>query len=104
MPVSSGDSQNPRGGNRLLDLLPADVRSQLQADLDPIRVAFREPLYEPRRPIHYIYFPMDGVFSIVTVLDQGGSVEIATVGNEGMLGLPVFLGGGSMPARAFCQI
>src|SRR5439155_17632327 len=49
-------------------------------------------------------FPVDGVLSILTVLDVGGPVEIATVGNEGMLGLPVFLGGSSTPARAFCQI
>ncbi|MDP9222864.1 MAG: Crp/Fnr family transcriptional regulator [Chloroflexota bacterium] len=104
MPRTTAHAHYPTGGNRLLGLLPADVRSQLEADLDPVRVAFKEPLYEPHRPIDYVFFPVDGVVSIVAVLEEGGPVEIATVGNEGMLGLPVFLGGRSIPSRVFCQI
>lgn len=92
------------GGNRLLAVLPTPVRNRLVADLDPVRLGFKEVIYESERPISYVYFPQDGVFSVLTDVDEHGAVEVATVGNEGFIGLPVFLGGQSTPGRAFCQV
>lgn len=104
MGTSTADEHERRCENRLLSHLPADVRGRLMDDLDPVRPAFREPVYEPDRPLRYVYFSLDAVFSILTVLEEGGSVEVATVGNEGMVGLPVFLHAESIHGRAFCQI
>jgi CRP-like cAMP-binding protein len=51
-----------------------------------------------------VYFPLNGVVSLMTIMDNGDAIEFATVGNEGMIGLPVFLGSGSMPSQALSQI
>src|SRR5436190_2931460 len=104
MPKSSAHVYQSRGENRLLQHLAADVRERLVADLDPVRLGFKEPVYESDRPIQYVYFPLDSVVSVVTIVDDNGPIEVATVGNEGLVGLPVFLGGGSTSGRAFCQI
>jgi CRP-like cAMP-binding protein len=61
--------------------------------------------FEPGRPIDQVYFPLSAIFSIVAVTgDRRIKVEVATVGREGMVGLPVFLGTGASPQEAFCQI
>jgi CRP-like cAMP-binding protein len=54
---------------------------------------FRQVLYEPRSPIDHAYVPARGVVSAIILMEDGGAIEVATVGNEGMVGLPVFLGG-----------
>jgi CRP-like cAMP-binding protein len=64
----------------------------------------REPLWEPNRPIENVYFPLTAVASILSVDEQGGEIEVGTIGNEGLIGLPVFLGATSAPGRAFTQI
>jgi len=53
---------------------------------------FRQVLYEPRSPIDHAYFPTRGVLSAIIVMEDGNSIEVATVGREGVVGLPVFLG------------
>jgi CRP-like cAMP-binding protein len=104
MPDGTAHSYEPRRENRLLAVLPAEVRDGLLRDLDPVRLGFKEAVYESDRPMLYVYFPLDGVFSVLTILEENGPVEVATVGNEGIVGLPVFLGGESTPGRTFCQI
>jgi CRP-like cAMP-binding protein len=64
----------------------------------------RNPLYERNRAIEHVYFPEEGVGSIVTVLDDGKEIEVATVGYEGMIGLPLFLGAKKSTAKAFWQV
>jgi CRP-like cAMP-binding protein len=61
-------------------------------------------LYEPYAPIERVYFPEDGVGSLLTRLDDGVETEVATVGREGMVGLPVFFGVESVPGRAIWQV
>ena len=95
MPHTTASQHLANGGNRLLAVLPTPVRERFVADLDPVRMGFREVIYESERPIPYVYFPQDGVFSVITVVDEHGAVEVATVGNEGFVGLPVLLGGQS---------
>ena len=102
--ASTADEHHPRGGNQLLARLPSDVRERLLRDLDPVRLGFKEVLHEVHQPILYVHFPIDGVLSLLTVLEEGGPVEVATVGNEGLLGLPVFLDAESTPGRAICQV
>ena len=70
------------------------------------RVPFKKKmvLFDVDRPIQYVYFPEDGVASLVNIFSDGSAVESATVGYEGMVGLPVFLGATSMSAQAFVQV
>jgi len=91
-------------GNRLLDALPLPDRRRIAALLEREKGEHKQMLYGPGARIEALYFPVDAVASILTTLSDGAGVEIATVGNEGMLGSPVVLGSDAMPAREFCQI
>ena len=91
-------------GNRLLDALPAPERRRVAALLERQRGDLKEILYPPGARIEALYFPIDAVVSILTTLSDGAGVEIATVGNEGMVGSPVVLGSDAMPTREFCQV
>src|SRR5207244_12094664 len=90
--------------NRLSAALPPADRKRLLMPLEPIRMTLRQPLYEARDSIKFVYFPLSGVHSIVSTVTDGGPVDVATLGNEGMVGIPVFLGGGSTPDEAFCHV
>ena len=69
-----------------------------------VTVGRKHVVFEKDKPISHVYFPTDGVISLVAPLDGGLNVEIATVGREGMVGLALFLGTETMPFRAFGQI
>ncbi len=90
--------------NRLLAALPPDGYAALAPHLEPVTLAFKEPVYEPNRPIPHVLFPTTGVFSVLTVMADGAAIEVATSGNEGMLGLPLFLGTTTSPGLVFSQI
>src|SRR5204863_1898636 len=90
--------------NRLLAALPARERRVFVDLLEPISYTIKQSLYKSEEPIPYVYFPLGGVFSIVSDKDRGGIIEIATVGKEGFVGIPVLLGVDRSPGVAFCQI
>ncbi|GHH43879.1 Crp/Fnr family transcriptional regulator [Lentzea cavernae] len=102
MTGSAAGRHDPRR-NRVLAALSDKDRDQLVDDFTVVEMPVGEVLYQPGEPIRAVYFPLLGVFSIVTDLD-GPSVEVATVGDEGMVGLPVFLGAGMPTERALCQV
>jgi CRP-like cAMP-binding protein len=92
-------------GNRLLDALPQDELSELQASLEEVHLDIREALYEQGQPIPHVHFPVATVISLVSVIEEGLAIEVAVVGNEGMAGVPVFLQADSTSAHmAFTQI
>ena len=84
--------------------LPQKQVKQFLPHLETVDLELKEVLYEPNQPINYIYFPNNGVVSLVTVMEDGSVAEVATVGNEGMVGLPIFLGAETIPREAFAQI
>jgi CRP-like cAMP-binding protein len=90
--------------NAVLAALPASELSQISRDLDFVDAEIRHPVYEAGGPIAEVYFPLASVFSIVGMADDRVLVEVATIGREGMVGLPVFLGAASTPHAAFCQV
>ena len=90
--------------NRLIAALPSADRQRLLEALQPVSLTVRQPLYEAGEPIKFVYFPLSGVHSIASIVTNGDTVEVATVGNEGMVGIPVFLGGRSASDEAFCQV
>jgi CRP-like cAMP-binding protein len=90
--------------NRLLSELPASELESLLPFLEPVRLPQKTVLFEPLQPIEHVYFIEEGVASIVSLMSDLSSVEVATVGPEGMVGIPVYLGGISSPGQAFMQV
>ncbi|HEX8266664.1 MAG TPA: Crp/Fnr family transcriptional regulator [Pyrinomonadaceae bacterium] len=78
--------------NRLLAALPAREYEHLLPNLEEIPLNYAETLYEQGEAIRYIYFPNSGMISLLTHAAEGEVLEVGVVGNEGMIGLPVFLG------------
>lgn len=90
-------------GNRILDALPPVERARLFGDLTLTMLPIRTVLFEPGQQIDAVYLPLDGVVSLVTALEDGAIVEVATVGNEGIVGVPL-LAGGTLAVRAISQV
>lgn len=91
-------------GNRILDGLPRREREQLQPLLERVSLPERTVLQSSDEEITHVYFPIEGIGSLVAMSAGGETVDTALVGNEGMLGIPVFLGTGRMPVEAIVQI
>ena len=72
--------------------------------LEELDVPLRQEIFSADGPIEHVYFPLSCVISVHTRMQDGVAVEIVAIGREGMVGLPIFLGGGQTPAIAFCQI
>ena len=91
-------------GNRLLAALPVEEQRRLGAELAVVDLGMRDQIYDIDATITAVYFPLTCVLSVVAAVDDDVAVEIATIGLEGMAGLPVFLGAAASPHRCFCQI
>lgn len=91
------------GGNQLLDALPAGERRRLTPLLRTVFVDIRTVLSEPDATIESVHFPLNCVVSLVTPLQGGAVVEVATVGNDGIVGVPMVFGG-ALPVRAICSV
>jgi CRP-like cAMP-binding protein len=89
--------------NLILAALPQTDRDRLVPTLDVVSLTLKEMLHKPGESIRYAYFPGGGFCSIVTVLQDGSMVEVATVGREGMVGLGAAFGGLSIPAATMVQ-
>lgn len=90
--------------NAILSQLPQPELAEFQRHLRLEHSETKRPAYEPGKPITDIYFPLTSVYSLVAVADGRIQLEVATVGHEGMVGLPVYLGATSSPQAAFCQV
>ena len=90
--------------NRLLAALPPEEMDALRPLLEAVRLPLRQTLYETGEPIEHVYFVHRGVASMVTPMAEDLPIEVATVGPEGMVGIPVFLGAEQMPSRGLMQI
>jgi CRP-like cAMP-binding protein len=94
----------PPTRNEILRRLPAEDYERLTPDLEDLPLSFKQVLHEQDGPVSAAYFMENGVVSIVTQLEDGMTVETATVGNEGVVGLPLFLQTSRATSRAICQI
>ena len=90
--------------NRILASLPHAEQRRLRGVLEPVELSFREVLIDVDREIEQVYFVEEGVVSVLAVMEDGSAVETATVGSEGMVGLPIFLGTRTMAGQAFVQV
>ncbi|MHB1501150.1 MAG: Crp/Fnr family transcriptional regulator [Candidatus Dormibacteria bacterium] len=94
---------NPGQENLLLARLPQEDRARLQAQMIPHFLRLKTVLFEPGQVVDGVHFPLDGVVSLVAPMEDGDIVEVATVGNEGVVGVPTVLGG-SLRVRAISQV
>jgi CRP-like cAMP-binding protein len=90
--------------NHLLAALPIKERKHLLPNLERVPLLLGDVIYEADAPIRYVYFPTSGVISLLCTVDDGASIEVGTVGMEGMAGLSVFLGVEASPNRALVQV
>ena len=89
--------------NHLLDALPASAYERLVSHLELVPMKLGEVLYESGVQLQYVYFPTTSILSLLYVMEDGASAEIAIVGNEGILGISLFMGGETTPSRAVVQ-
>src|SRR3984885_11147158 len=89
--------------NQLLAALPDSEWLRWQSHLEPINMPLGQVLYEPGATLSHIYFPTTAIISLLYVMENGASAEIAVVGNEGLVGVSLFMGGESTPSRAVVQ-
>jgi CRP-like cAMP-binding protein len=93
---------NPRQ-NHLLDALPPADYERLAPHLEAVTMPLGTVLYESGGKLSYVYFPTTSIVSLLYVMEDGASAEIAIVGNEGILGISLFMGGDTTPSRAVVQ-
>jgi CRP-like cAMP-binding protein len=96
------DPVDPRQ-NQLLASLPAEEWARWQPQLERVDLPLGKVLYESGVLLRYVYFPIDAIVSLLYVLENGASAEIAVIGCEGVAGISIFMGGGSSPTRAVVQ-
>jgi len=89
--------------NHLLNALPASDYERIAAHLELVPMALGEVLYESGSKMRHVYFPTSSIVSLLYVMENGASAEIAVVGNEGILGISLFMGGETTPSRAVVQ-
>ena len=95
-------SRDPKG-NRLLASLPEAEWQRWLPQLERVEMPLAKVLYESGSTLSHVYFPTTAIVSLLYVMESGASAEIAVVGNEGVVGISLFMGGESTPSRAVVQ-
>ena len=94
----------PDEPNRLLAALPPDEYAGLLPQLSPVRLRLRDVLVEPEQPLEHVYFVREGVGSMLAVEQEGGQVEVGTIGREGFVGLPLLHDADTSAYRVIVQV
>ena len=89
--------------NKLLASLPKQAKEHLFPHMKLEALPLGKVLYESGDTLHSVYFPTDSIVSLLYVMENGASAEISVVGNEGVVGIAVFMGGENTPSRALVQ-
>lgn len=90
--------------NQLLAALPSEDYQRLRPHLKHVSLNFKEILCQAGETMKYAYFPLRGMISMLSLKVDGANVEVGVIGRKGMLGLPIFLGGGIAPNQAIVQV
>ena len=98
MPARTNPEQN-----QLLASLPEDVLARWTPLLEPVDMPLGSVLYESGLELSHVYFPTTSIVSLLYVMENGASAEIAVAGHEGLVGISLFMGGGTTPSRAVVQ-
>lgn len=94
---------HPPTVNRLLCELPDEVKQRIFPHLELVELKLGQIISEAGSKLRYVYFPIDAIISLLYVMENGSSAEIAVVGNDGMVGVALFMGGESTTSRAVVQ-
>ena len=94
---------SPFSSNRLLDMLPRKDRERIVAGCEEVALTFSERISSPGAAIDHVHFPTGGFISILTSIPDGGQLEVALVGHEGMVGIPLVMGAGYSQSHAMVQ-
>jgi CRP-like cAMP-binding protein len=94
----------PEKGNALLRALAADDMEAIRPALQPVALVKDHPIFLPGEPASHVWFPTNGMISIVALDDRGSAIEVVTVGHEGMSGLSVVLGSETMIYSSMVQV
>ena len=95
--------KNQPATNRLLAALPKKDYQRLLAESEPVTLSFGDILFEPGDHIRHVYFPDNSIVSLLSVVNERAHIEVGIVGNDGMAGLPVFLGVNQSRHRGLVQ-
>ncbi|MBD0363270.1 MAG: Crp/Fnr family transcriptional regulator [Coleofasciculus sp. C3-bin4] len=102
--MSTHQEAHPHSLNRLLASLPSEELKRLQPHMEQVSLSHGQPIILPDEPIPFVYFPLNSLLSLVTVMEDGSTVEAGSVGREGMAGLPILLDAGTTPMQTLTQI
>jgi CRP-like cAMP-binding protein len=89
--------------NHLLASLPAREFDRLKKDLKPVSLRLGEVIYESGELLEYVYFPTTAIISLLYIMENGSTAEIGMAGNDGLVGIALFMGGTTTPNRAVVQ-
>jgi CRP-like cAMP-binding protein len=89
--------------NHLLAALPAAEFARVKTNLEPISLYLGEVIYESGEQLEYIFFPTTAIISLLYIMENGSTAEIAITGNDGLVGIALYMGGSTMPNRAVVQ-
>ena len=89
--------------NKLLKAFPDESRSRILPELKLVDLPLGKVIYDSGQKVSNVYFPIDSIISLLYIMEDGSSAEISVVGNEGMVGIAVFMGGESTPNRTIVQ-
>ena len=102
--VPRAEAGDRRVNNQLLAMLPPEEYARIAPQLERVSLELKQLLFDVNKPIEHVYFIEQGVASIIGMMADGTAVETATVGPEGMIGLPLFHGSDQTSSQAFCQV
>jgi CRP-like cAMP-binding protein len=95
-------SEDPRS-NHLLGALPPEEFARLSANLEPVSLVLGEVIYESGEKLEHIYFPTTSIVSLLYIMENGSTAEIGMSGNDGLVGVALYMGGNTTPSRAVVQ-
>ena len=89
--------------NHLIAALPPDEFNRLKTSLEPVTLALGEVIYESGEQLEYIFFPTTAIISLLYIMENGSTAEIGMAGNDGLVGIALYMGGSTTPSRAIVQ-
>ena len=89
--------------NHLIAALPADEFIRLKPNLEPVTLSLGEVIYESGEQLDYLYFPTTAIISLLYIMENGSTAEIGMAGNDGLVGIALYMGGSTTPSRAVVQ-
>ncbi len=101
--MRKGQHRDNALSNHLLAALPADEFARLEPDMERASLGLGEVIYESGEQLEYVYFPTTAIISLLYIMENGSTAEIGMTGNDGLVGIALFMGGSTTPNRAVVQ-